>query len=68
MTTYEVTIRATVTKTYTVEAADDNEALNTGHEIFSLEQDEAPEHYEQETIDVLEVIATDESRSNGPHQ
>lgn len=64
MKTYEVTIRATITKTYTVEATDDNEALNTGHQIFSVELDEAPEHYEQETIDLFEVIAADEGSSN----
>jgi hypothetical protein len=57
MKTYEVTIRATVLKTYTVQAHDDNEALNTGHEIFSVETDEAPERYEQETVDVTEVTS-----------
>lgn len=57
MKTYEVTIRATVVKTYTVEAADDNEALNIGHEVFSVLNDDAPERYDQETVDVVEVSA-----------
>jgi len=55
MKTYEVTIRAVIVKTYTVEAPDENEALNIGHEVFSTETDEAPERYEQETVDVAEV-------------
>jgi hypothetical protein len=38
-----------------VQAPDENEALNLGHEIFSVENDEAPEHYEQDTVDVTEV-------------
>lgn len=58
MKTYEVTIRATIIKTYKVQAEDDNEALNIGHEVFSVERDETPEHYEQETIDVFEITAT----------
>lgn len=57
MKTYEVTIRATITKTYKVQAEDDNEALNIGHEVFSVECDETPEHYEQETIEVFEITA-----------
>lgn len=55
MKTYEVTIKATIVKTYTVQAPDENEALNLGHEVFSVETDEAPEHYEQDTVDVTEV-------------
>lgn len=56
MKTYEVTIRAVIVKTYTIEAMDENEAMSIGHEVFSTEPDEAPERYEQETIDVSEVI------------
>jgi len=55
MKTYEVTIRATIVKTYTIEAQNEDEALATGHDIFSVETDEAPEHYEQDTVDVSEV-------------
>jgi hypothetical protein len=55
MKTYAVTIKAIIVKTYTVQAPDENEALNLGHEVFSVDTDEAPEHYEQETVDVTEV-------------
>jgi hypothetical protein len=55
MKKYEVTIKATITKTYTIEAPDDLEAMNIGYEVFSVETDEVPEHYEQELVDVSEV-------------
>jgi hypothetical protein len=55
MKTYEVTIKATIIKTYTIEAENEAEALATGNDIFSVEPDEAPEHYEQEFVDVSEV-------------
>ena len=56
MKTYAVTITATVTKTYTVEAASKNEALSIAHESFSVAHDGAPERYEQE-IDSVEEVA-----------
>jgi hypothetical protein len=65
MKTYEVTIKATIIKTYTIEAENEAEALATGNDVFSVETDEAPEHYEQEIIDVCEQFATDETRSYG---
>ena len=55
MKKYEVTIKATITKTYTIEAENEAEALATGNDVFSVETDEAPEHYEQELVDVSEV-------------
>jgi hypothetical protein len=67
MKTYEVTIKATIIKTYTIEAESEAEAVATGNDIFSVEPDEAPERYEQEMINVCEQFATDESRSFGPH-
>lgn len=67
MKSYEVTIRATITKTYTVEAEDSIKAAEQAHELFSTEPDPC-EHYEQETLGIEEKFATDESRSNGPHQ
>jgi hypothetical protein len=58
MKTYEVTIRATIVKTYIIEAQNKDEAFATGHDIFSVEIDEADErHYEQETVDISEVTA-----------
>jgi hypothetical protein len=68
MNTYEITIRATITKTYTVEAKNSDEAIELANELFSVLEDGAPENYEQETLDIEETSATDETRSNGPHQ
>jgi len=53
MKTYEVTIRATITKTYTIEAEDASTAETVAHEVFVVtnEQD-IPESYDQETMDV----------------
>ena len=56
MKTYAVTITATVTKTYTVEAASKDEALSLAHESFSVLPDDAPERYEQD-IDSVEEVA-----------
>ena len=53
MQTYEITIRATITKTYTVEADDAATAEAVAHEIFVVTNEpDVPENYEQETIDV----------------
>jgi hypothetical protein len=57
MKTYEVTIKAIIVKTYTIEAESEAEALATANDVFSVENDEAPEHYEQDTVDVTEVTA-----------
>jgi len=55
MKTYEVTIKAIIIKTYTIEAESEAEATEIGNEVFSVETDEAPEQYEQDIIDVSEV-------------
>ena len=55
MKTYAVTIKATIYKTYTVEAASKDEALSLAHESFSVVHDGAPERYEEETNSVEEV-------------
>lgn len=55
MKTYAVTIKATIYKTYTVEAADEGEAYDLAHESFSVLHDGAPERYEEETVDVKEL-------------
>jgi hypothetical protein len=52
---YEVTILARVTKTYTVEADDEDLAYELAHELFSVLNDDTPERYEEETIDIREV-------------
>ena len=55
MKTYDVTIKATVIKTYTVEAEDEEEASLSAHEAFTVESDDTPERYEQEILDIREV-------------
>ena len=54
MKTYDITIRATVTKTIRVEAKDKVEASIQAHEQFSTECD-GQEDYEQNTLDIEEV-------------
>ena len=55
MKKYEVVIRAFVTKTYTVEAESEADAIETGHEIFSVLSDGADEDYDQDLVSVEEV-------------
>lgn len=54
MKTYDVTIRATVTKTIRVEAEDKTEATIQAHEQFTTGCD-GDENYEQNTLDIEEV-------------
>jgi hypothetical protein len=67
MKTYDVTIRAIITKTYIMEAESSDKAAEQANELFTPELDPC-EYYEQETLSIEETSATDESRSNGPHQ
>ena len=46
---YAVTIRAIVTKTYTVDASSEAEAEATAHDIFTVTCDDADEDYDQIT-------------------
>lgn len=55
MKTYEVIIKATIYKTITVKAENEDEAYIQAHERFSVLNDDTPERYEQETIDIEEV-------------
>ena len=56
MKTYEITIRATITKTYTIEADDAATAESIAHEVFVVQNEsDIPESYEQETMDVEEI-------------
>jgi hypothetical protein len=58
MKTYEVTIKATIYKTITVEAANEDDAYEAAHEQFSvLPEPGVLERYEQETMDIEEVEA-----------
>jgi hypothetical protein len=54
MSIYEVTIRATVTKTLSVEAKDGPCAEEAAHEQFSVLNDGVDEDYDQETLRIEE--------------
>lgn len=56
MKTYDVTIRATITKTIRVEAENEDDAYVEAHEQFSVLPD-GEERYEQEATDIEEVAA-----------
>lgn len=47
---YIVTIRATVTKPIHVKAKSLTDAEETAHELFTLDNDDSAEKYEQETV------------------
>ena len=52
---FEVTIKATVIKTYTVQADDSDAAVEIAVADFSVLADDAEEHYEQEVLDIIEL-------------
>jgi len=51
---YNITIRATVTKTLCVEAESRAEAVETANDAFEVETDHTDENYEQDTIAITE--------------
>lgn len=56
MPTYNVTILARVTKTLTVEADNEQAAVEMAHEGFSvLPEDDTPEDYDEETVNVVQA-------------
>ena len=58
MKTYNVTIRAQVTKTIKVQATDEDAASEAAHELFSVLSDSYDESYKEDTIDVQEENAS----------
>lgn len=56
MADYEVTIRATITKTIEVSASTEDEAWDKAHDIFSVQHTGDAEKYEQDTVKIEEVI------------
>ena len=52
---FDVTIKATVIKTYTVQADDSDAAVEIAVADFSVLADDAEEHYEQEVLDIIEL-------------
>lgn len=59
MKTYKVTIRAFITKEYEIEAENEDQAIEQGHDSFSVLCDGAPERYDQELVDVEEIEAAE---------
>ena len=57
MKLYNVKIKATVIKTITVEAGDEDSAGEQAHEEFSVRSDGDSEHYEEDTVSVTEEEA-----------
>lgn len=51
---YNVTIRAKVTKTFTVEAVDEDAAMAHANEQFTILSDGTPEKYEQFVLNITE--------------
>jgi len=52
MNTYRVTVRAVITKTYTVYAGSEDEASVAASEIFTVECDGTDEDYDQQILDI----------------
>lgn len=55
MKTYQVTIEARIIKSYIVEADNEDVAYELAHEQFSVLNDDTPERYEEQTLDICEV-------------
>mgnify|MGYP003140218034 CR=1 FL=1 len=55
MKLYNVKIKATVIKTITVEAGDEESAAEQAHEEFSVVWGGESEHYEEDTVSVTEA-------------
>ena len=56
MKTYDVIIRASIIKTVTVTASDEEGAYEAAHDRFTTVCDGSPEHYEQDTLNINEVM------------
>ena len=57
MKTFEIEIQAIVRKIITVTAKDQDEAVITAHEQFNVMNDDVPEEYEQDTVNIKEITA-----------
>ena len=54
MKTYNITIRATVTKTIRVQAENEQDAIELANEEFDVANDHNDENYEQDLLDITE--------------
>lgn len=61
MPEFDVTIKGSVTKTYRIEANDENEAIELAHEGFSMLVEEGiEEDYNEEPISAVEILEDEE--------
>ena len=59
MPKWKVTIKATVTKTITdIEAATEDEAIEIAHSLFTVENTDNEEDYDEQTEDVERIDET----------
>ena len=56
MNTYEVFIKATITKSIVVDAINQDESEEQAHEMFSVLNDDYDEQYDQQTIGEAELV------------
>ena len=56
MKTYEVMIRATITKSIVVDAINQDQAEEQAHEMFSVLNDDCDEEYDQQTIGETQLV------------
>ena len=58
---YDVTIQAIVTKTYTVEADNEDEAYQVANTYFKLNEEFGVfETYQQDTVEIFQLSETEE--------
>jgi hypothetical protein len=57
MKTYQVTIKAVIEKTFSIEAENEDEAYEEAHDLFNPYSGEAETHHETTTLDIIEVTA-----------
>ena len=55
MAEFQVTIRATVIKTYTIEAESEDEASSIASDVFTVGCDDIEEDYDQQVTGVAQV-------------
>ena len=55
MPKYEVEVQVTLVKRITVDEADEIDAVTAAQDLFSFQQDEWEEEYEEETLSVKEI-------------
>ena len=55
MPKYEVEVQVKLVKRITVDEADEIDAVTAAHDLFSFQQDEWEEEYEEETLSVKEI-------------